>query len=158
MGKYRRGFPLIELLVVIAIIGLLSSVVLASLNSARTKARVAAVGETTRQLSTVLALQYSETGSYASLHTGVWLNSGNNNCNSYFGSSSHAAEARAMCNSLISNGSGLYVSASATHFIVYVPRSDGSGYYFCRNHHGLQTNVGSYSGGWNPAACTTNPF
>lgn len=35
----QKGFTLIELLVVISIIGLLSSVVLASLNSSRTKAR-----------------------------------------------------------------------------------------------------------------------
>lgn len=40
--KNNKGFTLIELLVVVAIIGLLSSIVLSSLNSARTKAKYAA--------------------------------------------------------------------------------------------------------------------
>ena len=44
--KNNKGFTLIELLVVIAIIGILASVVLASLSSARQKGKVAAIQST----------------------------------------------------------------------------------------------------------------
>ncbi len=60
----HKGFTLIELLVVIAIIGILSSVVLASLNSARIKARDVKRQVEIKQIQTALELYYSENGNY----------------------------------------------------------------------------------------------
>lgn len=62
-GK-EKGFTLIELLVVIAIIGILSSVVLASLNSARRKSRDARRQADLKQLQTALELYYNDNNAY----------------------------------------------------------------------------------------------
>src|SRR3989339_2156406 len=62
--KNQKGFTLIELLVVIAIIGILSSVVLASLNSARAKARDTKRIADFRQIQTALELFYDSYGQY----------------------------------------------------------------------------------------------
>jgi len=56
----NTGFTLVELLVVISIISLLSSVVLASLNSARAKARDARKQQDFRQISLALQLYYDK--------------------------------------------------------------------------------------------------
>ncbi len=58
LGNKSGGFTLIELLVVIAIIGILSSVVLASLNTARLKARDARRISDIGQLQLALAVYY----------------------------------------------------------------------------------------------------
>ncbi len=60
----EKGFTLIELLVVIAVIGILASVVLASLNSARGKARDARRLSDVQQLQTALEFYYDTYGFY----------------------------------------------------------------------------------------------
>ncbi len=59
-----RGFTLIELLVVIAIIGILASVVLASLNSARDKGADAAITSTINNTRAQAALHYEDNNNY----------------------------------------------------------------------------------------------
>ena len=62
--KNSKGFTLIELLVVIAIIGLLSSVVLASLSAAREGARDARRLSDMNQIQTALELYYNNNNAY----------------------------------------------------------------------------------------------
>ncbi|MBI3421025.1 MAG: prepilin-type N-terminal cleavage/methylation domain-containing protein [Candidatus Sungbacteria bacterium] len=59
-----RGFTLIELLVVISIISLLASIVLASLNSARAKARDTARSANVKSLKTALEFYFDNNGGY----------------------------------------------------------------------------------------------
>ena len=64
MKQVKKGFTLIELLVVIAIIGILASVVLASLNSARTKSRDARRIADIKQIQIALELYFDANQEY----------------------------------------------------------------------------------------------
>src|SRR3989338_5002381 len=67
----NTGFTLIELLVVIAIIGLLSGVVLASLNTARTKGADASIRSNLKTVQTQAELYYDAAQKYSDGSAGL---------------------------------------------------------------------------------------
>jgi prepilin-type N-terminal cleavage/methylation domain-containing protein len=72
MKNLKKGFTLIELLVVVAIIGILASVVLASLNTARAKGSDAAVKANLDNMRAEAAIYYdSNSNAYAAADNGA---------------------------------------------------------------------------------------
>ena len=65
MDNLKKGFTLIELLVVIAIIGILASIVLVSLNSARSKGGDAAVKQNISGIRAQAEIVYDSAGNYS---------------------------------------------------------------------------------------------
>jgi prepilin-type N-terminal cleavage/methylation domain-containing protein len=88
----KRGFTLIELLVVIAIIGILASVVLASLNSARAKGADAAIKSTVNNARAQAELFYDNAGNYTTVCT-----TGTNNISSMVSGATSAGSGAVDC-------------------------------------------------------------
>ena len=90
---YKRGFTLIELLVVIAIIGILASVVLASLNTARDKGADAAAKSSLNNARAQSELYYDDNNrTYTTVCT-----AGTNNISTLLTGASNAVTADAVC-------------------------------------------------------------
>ena len=145
--KKSQGFTLIELLVVIAVIGILASVVLASLNTARQKGSDAAVKGAMANLRAQAALDYDSSGSsYAG--SGYATATTTDNCSG--GTVSTAfyvtdVTAKNMLNNIKSNDQGGVLttcSAGYNGFAVVAPLKGGG--YWCVDSAGYSgTSTGS---------------
>jgi prepilin-type N-terminal cleavage/methylation domain-containing protein len=183
--KRLRGFTLIELLVVIAIIGVLSSVVLAALNTARGKARDATIKSEVLELRTLYTQEYSDNVSYDALKaypaSGGWFASPSD-CTTGLGAGftgNYGTQAKQICASLVSAEGGasicpggnlcMYVNGTYTYspnnftIMTWLP---GSQQWFCVGSSG-RTSVsvdgnaglgsGCAAGGWCGPGCYGNP-
>lgn len=155
--RTSRGFTLIELLVVIAIIGVLSSVVLASLNTARLRGRDAAVMAGVRQLQTLMEINYNDLGTYASLQSSWDYTAAD--CNNSF-TGTHAAAARLICISIVENGGALHTGnnvSSANSFSIMGKLPSKTDRYYCVGSSGGTSDDGNGGNGWIDNGCHGNP-
>jgi prepilin-type N-terminal cleavage/methylation domain-containing protein len=123
MKKYQKGFTLIELLIVIAIVGVLSTVVLASLNSARAKARDSARISNVKEVQKALAIFHSDYGSYPVSAT--WSGNGSD-----YGSLSNTGVNGYIPNLAPAYIKELPIDPNQTASNGYIYKSNGSDYFF----------------------------
>lgn len=105
--KRFRGFTLIELLVVIAIIGILSAVVLASLNTARQKGYDAAIQSDLATVQTQAEIYYGGAGNNTYGVTGT-------TCTAAGTLFSDATVAKAIANADSANGAGAMICGNTS--------------------------------------------
>ena len=139
-----RGFTLIELLVVIAIIGILSSVVLASLVLARLKANDATVKSDLHTIQLQMELIYNDYETYGSTTTSV--QSVNINPSTTIGGSSVFKRdpqiQQALAGALTAGGPGCWsIGTGQKSFAVAVPLKADSAYYWCVDSTGVAKKV-----------------
>ena len=174
------GFTLIELLVVISIIGLLASIILASLSNAKQKSRDAAIEEEVIQLRNWFELQRAPGGSYSAAYGGITGGGGSPNSPQtpgggieYFqfnGSDSCNATSidptfSKICSTIVSDAGN-----SANSLIIGSPSSDWSTHYtysiqalqpsaqtyVCAGYSG-KTSSGNSSSNYSANGCLNNP-
>ncbi len=132
-NRLEKGFTLIELLVVIAIIGILSSVVLASLNTARSKAGDSAIKSNMANIRAQAEIFYDDPAAGNGTYTGVC---GNANVIAQMNAANTAAGvAAAFSTTLTTPGSATqsvcHVAANGSAWAANVPLKTSSANSWC---------------------------
>lgn len=118
--RYLTGFTLIELMVVVAIIGLLSTVVLGAVKTARLNAADASVRQHALELRNIMELERSNSGTYTAIKDGGsgtgpgGFKVAGDGCASGF-SGEYESQARLTCAALV-QASGNTCGSSCTYF------------------------------------------
>ncbi len=158
MFKNKKGFTLIELLVVIAIIGVLASVVLASLNTARDKGNDAAIKANLANIRAQAELFYTDNGNDYNIET--------NACstllslfidpvigNALTAAASASSDTSATCISSDGTGADTTSGGQASTWAISIALSDGTDW--CVNSTGAaEGGSASITGTGNPATCS----
>lgn len=161
--KNKKGFTLIELLVVVAIIGLLASVVVKSLSTARLKARDAAIKLSLLEYKNLLEITHNTATGYDPALLKGWNQ--DNTCTVGFswGTGGLTGQAASICSNMVKNGLN---SAGVVHFgspsnwsgnfsdysiMAYLP---GKQTYFCLSSTGKVSDTDTNS--WTSPGCWGN--
>lgn len=163
--KYETGFTLIELLVSISIIGLLASILMGSLNTARLKARDAKIRQQVVQLRNLIELDYTENNaSFGNLQIG-WFSSAAG-CNAGAFGGNYVTKAREICSAIVTTssnsnftGNSLYIGNNVdlvTKYAImaYLP---GKQTFLCVGSSGKSSDNTTSSNAWTQAGCFDNP-
>jgi len=140
----RKGFTLIELLVVIAIIGILSSIVLASLNTARDKGGDAKVKSQLASFREEAALYYDTNADYGADVVGNEVSDGThfgNGCSDGFFVDSTVEKYTLPAN--YPGGTDIKCTASASTFVMSANLKN-AGEFWCVDHAGQSKLTGAF--------------
>jgi prepilin-type N-terminal cleavage/methylation domain-containing protein len=144
--KAKKGFTLIELLVVIAIIGILSAVVLASLNTARAKGADAAIKADLAGIRPQAEIFYDNSGHYgadaSACNTADSLFEDANITNAL----AHAEQVSADTATCVSDDGVTGAGTAATTWAISVPLKTDTALSWCVDYTGIATSTASGAG------------